>query len=307
MADVRPGPKERCVNRPIPMSPPTRRAFTLLEILVVIVIIGILSTLLIIGIKVLATSAKRQQTQGQFQQLRSLYAEYNAQALLRFSPVVMPCPQNVAIELNSGPGPANDASVGNRYGAAVWYTRDLMSNLRKLASGTSALNKMADTAKMSFPASYNAVFPTPYVPASWSTTATYQPLTSASYGRVYVNDASGNQVYYECVQALPAASSLSPSVDRAHWLPAYPPTPATGTAENAVPVLLDGWGNPIIFVPGGTLGNPTTATTGQMFTGSGTAATATNGVASPDGRPFFASAGPDGDFSKGDDNLYAFE
>jgi hypothetical protein len=25
------------------------------------------------------------------------------------------------------------------------------------------------------------------------------------------------------------------------------------------------------------------------------------------GRPFFASAGPDGDFAKGDDNIYSFE
>jgi hypothetical protein len=30
-------------------------------------------------------------------------------------------------------------------------------------------------------------------------------------------------------------------------------------------------------------------------------------IHSPDGRPFFASAGPDGDFSNGDDNLYSFE
>ena len=30
-------------------------------------------------------------------------------------------------------------------------------------------------------------------------------------------------------------------------------------------------------------------------------------IRSPDNRPFFASAGPDGDFSKGDDNLYSFE
>ena len=30
-------------------------------------------------------------------------------------------------------------------------------------------------------------------------------------------------------------------------------------------------------------------------------------IAAPNNRPFFASAGPDGDFSKGDDNIYSFE
>ena len=30
-------------------------------------------------------------------------------------------------------------------------------------------------------------------------------------------------------------------------------------------------------------------------------------VVSRTGRPFFASAGPDGDFSTGDDNVYSFE
>ena len=30
-------------------------------------------------------------------------------------------------------------------------------------------------------------------------------------------------------------------------------------------------------------------------------------IRSPDNRPFWASAGPDGDFRTGDDNMYSFE
>ncbi len=66
----------------------------------------------------------------------------------------------------------------------------------------------------------------------------------------------------------------------------------TPTLSNG-PVLLDGWGNPIIWVPGAGV---------KVNVG----ATATV-IKAPDGRPFFASAGPDGDFSKGDDNVYSFQ
>ena len=65
-------------------------------------------------------------------------------------------------------------------------------------------------------------------------------------------------------------------------------TPAEG------PVVLDGWYNPIIFVPAGGL-------TGV------TRASAVTTVTSPDGKAFFASAGPDGKFAAGDDNLYSFD
>lgn len=62
---------------------------------------------------------------------------------------------------------------------------------------------------------------------------------------------------------------------------------ATGT-----PRLLDGWGTDIRYSP----------PAGFSVTVGGTSQT----QKSPDGRPFFASAGPDGDMSKGDDNLYSF-
>ena len=76
----------------------------------------------------------------------------------------------------------------------------------------------------------------------------------------------------------------------------------------AGPVLLDGWGNPIIYVPaGGIVVNVTT--------GNGVAQLVT--ITSRDNRPFFASAGPDGDFGAtnspaaeptgGDDDIYSRE
>ena len=71
-------------------------------------------------------------------------------------------------------------------------------------------------------------------------------------------------------------------------------------------LVLDAWGNPILFVPAGGLFG---VTAGDVYHDNIVPAPgAHNGpIKSPDNRPFWASAGPDGDFSKGDDNMYSFE
>lgn len=119
-----------------------------------------------------------------------------------------------------------------------------------------------------------------------------------------------------CVIAAGSLQSAStpPTSDNTNWrLDNSPPTP----------ILMDSWGNPILFVPGTGLrvrklnGKETLSNLGPDV------ADQTDIIVSPEGkverapgvapklispgRPFFASAGPDGDFSKGDDNLYSFE
>lgn len=77
----------------------------------------------------------------------------------------------------------------------------------------------------------------------------------------------------------------------------------------AGPIFLDGWGRPILFAPGRT----STASGADRWGASGlrfTNGEANRGISSfqpPNGRGLFISAGPDGDFSTGDDNLYSFE
>jgi prepilin-type N-terminal cleavage/methylation domain-containing protein len=66
-----------------------------------------------------------------------------------------------------------------------------------------------------------------------------------------------------------------------------------GSAIQA-PAFADGWRNPILFCPAGGIRV-------NLSTGSAPLV-----VTAPDHRPFWASAGPDGDFSKGDDNVYSF-
>jgi len=102
---------------------------------------------------------------------------------------------------------------------------------------------------------------------------------------------------------------------------------ANGTS---LPILKDAWGNPIIFVPAtglrvllkngrsrfGWEENPrvdypeqrfiVTSPEGEVIN-NGTTNTGVSPQVVRPGRPFFASAGPDGDFSTGDDNVYSFE
>jgi type II secretory pathway pseudopilin PulG len=84
-----------------------------------------------------------------------------------------------------------------------------------------------------------------------------------------------------------------------------------GTVQ--VTFLLDSWGNVILFVPSGGLvnvrfGGQTSTVTGQSAVGTTqTLGGASIRITSPDSRPFFVSAGPDGDVSLGDDNVYSFQ
>ncbi len=111
-------------------------------------------------------------------------------------------------------------------------------------------------------------------------------------------------------------------------------TIVTATRAPAPAIPLDPWGNPIIYVNGTGL-SVVTAFAGGVpyakgrYVSSGTSIyaciQANNGsppvtdtnywtpvpsgpaIRSADGRPFFASAGADGDFLAADDNLYSYE
>jgi prepilin-type N-terminal cleavage/methylation domain-containing protein len=76
-------------------------------------------------------------------------------------------------------------------------------------------------------------------------------------------------------------------------------------------VPTDAWNNPIIFVPkdgltGVTLPQWDPLSNSYIRVPFNINGTSVN-VTAPDGRPFFASAGPDGNFTTGEDNVYSFE
>lgn len=73
------------------------------------------------------------------------------------------------------------------------------------------------------------------------------------------------------------------------------------------PLVVDSWDNPIIFVPAGGLDQVNVAGTTVRITSRGAIGAGTLTAPTAGARPFFASAGPDGSFASGDDNLYSFE
>ena len=95
-------------------------------------------------------------------------------------------------------------------------------------------------------------------------------------------------------------------------MPDDPATPIADFDESKTPLVLDGWGNPIIFVPkAGLDGVLFEAHGAEVHTVTSQGPLEPSAVTPrpliPGARPFWASAGPDGDFAKGDDNVYSYE
>jgi len=82
--------------------------------------------------------------------------------------------------------------------------------------------------------------------------------------------------------------------------------PDLGQPARTEPILADAWENPLLFVPSGGLKDVTLESTGGTG-GTKHVITSSGQAVSPANRAFWASAGPDGNFITGDDNLYSFQ
>jgi hypothetical protein len=203
--------------------------------------------------------------------------------------------------------PGDVSSTGSyRTGPAVQYTRYFMAQLMSVPSNATAIGKLPAGSLMTFV----GVNPAPPAWAYTQAYSVYQGATDVT-GNVYVR----TQVYMDPLgtgtilqdgqqnSATPAAATFTTNAppNYYYWMPALvvpsPPAPLP------TPVVLDAWGNPIIFVMGGVLGAPAGSASGMLTAGGQTGVQ----IHSPDFHPFFASAGPDGNFANGDDNLYSFE
>ena len=108
-----------------------------------------------------------------------------------------------------------------------------------------------------------------------------------------------------CQNVLSKVLLLSPENATAYGkLPAKALVAGSSTTSQPA-ALADGWGNPIIFVPSSGLSGVKIGS----FSSNGATSASSNTVTitAPDNRPFWASPGPDGDFSTGDDNVYSFQ
>lgn len=346
-------------------------AFTMIELMVVIAIIGALATLLVIGIRYISGSTKSGAAKADLASIGGMFAEFNASGGMTRYPTSWPWRGQPLMVVNPSGNPWNGYDldfwkVPMRTGTGAtpppWVDSLDAPSIALIPENAVARNasravlstQLAMRFILSVPANKTAAGKLPadrvMVP-EWMTGKLPDPGkdgvsgTGDDEGLKDIVYCEGNGVRYggytfRCKQTNVAALGTVPQI---------PPTSSDPYWEqdpNVPPLLLDAWGNPIIFVPAtglinvrgnlsGGAGSPTTVTAIFKNQPPGGTQNAFPSVALPnvttlvpilspegangpnynsvatggrvDGRPFFASGGPDGNLSTGDDNLYSFE
>ena len=248
-----------------------RRAFTLIELLVVIGIILVLMSIAVVGFRHVQYTGATRETIADLQICRDLLQEYQNTAEL----------QNI-----EGPGPAQSTNMQPPAptqlpifvdpGTGPEKKAALNSNGTDLGSANST--DMGDKANPQG-ARYTA-------PAIVKTRAVMYLLLRDPKNRALIANVPPKRLM----------EGMQPNGQAA-------PNDASAT------MLLDGWSNPIIFVPAGGLhikGKKAGTDVDFVVRSTGVYLAQRLPPVSPSDRPFFASAGQDGDFTTGDDNVYSF-
>ena len=293
-----------------PVQHARRRGFTLIELLVVIGIIMILVGLLVAGYRHLNRAAANRETTAELHVLRGMLQDYEnkvgfagIEALgTQANDSAAPLPGNFPVYID----PFAIVPPGNK---GQWPIIRLPSNPPS--------PNIADTTDLSA----NGVPAQPKPNDLTDTGGTDSDMGDKSGGgpRYGSGAVIRTQDVMYLLMKIPAnrttAMSIQPKRIR-EVSGGAPPSIDQG------PILLDGWGNPIIFVPRGGIhvymknpANPSgrpnvylVRTTGTFLLTPNNATTISKDPPmTGNERPFWASAGQDGDFTQGEDNVYSFQ
>ena len=278
-----------------------RRGFTLIEILITIGIIMVLIGIAAYGLSRVSMTSKINATRVTLGNLKSMVAELDAAAGLK------------------GRQPAQWA-----------WTADGMRQTVPTPPAGQTINVWLDADPSTVTTPPGTTPPEPLLVPAGPVTSEF----SANGGIRYKSDAVVNtQLIMQQLLSVPRNKEALSQIPAEQRMETLPGGFAHGANEGitfgtdrkpTTPIVLDAWQNPIIFVPGsGLCGNDNTTADDAMWIGgertnpvpadlkfvkvqqSGT--NTVPPIQAPDRRPFWASAGPDGDFRTADDNLYSFE
>ena len=246
-----------------------RGAFTMIEILIVIGVLAVLSTIVLLGMRHITGQSKEQQTRVSMQNLRNMLAEYNARTRMK-------APRE-------------------------WYAWDQSQSIQFVKTDTSPFNSPDPNVN---PACdfWRVPYRAPLQPPPPNGNGVALPIAAPGSVEKGQTDRAGRAVQNTALASLvlvgiPENRTALQSFNDKLMQPETDDT-ATLADEREARIPLDAWSNPILLVPGSGLSNVTVG--GQVMTQA-------NPIRAQDNQPFWASAGPDGDFQKGDDNIYSFE
>ena len=246
----------------------------MLELLVVIGVILILISMMFIGLKYVSNQGRTKDTKQAMEIARSLMANYENATQLRAPPT----------------GVYNSPSGFVPPYSGATFTGTFWTYQFPLQQGTVTTN---------YQSTYNVI------------------VGDTGQG---LADAGDNSLVERTMIAMQLFMSIPDNAALVNNLPQgkkvmvtfSPTTLVSGATNVTVPILLDGWGNPIYIVPSGGVANVlfnseplTPSPTWHVVSSSGAHLSPYTQNASD--RPFFMSGGPDDDVSRGDDNLYSFE
>ena len=293
-----------------------RRAFTLIEILVVMSIILVLIGLFLAGYKSWIDSADRSTTLARLEALNAMLTELDSSGHNQFlTQWFIPADLNAA---TPGAFALDAAQFGNVTADGASETITTSSGLQTInCSRSNALAYMTFAAG-TYPINEYPEFTSFHNAVDWflPQPSSYKPSNSLNEGLYYgiMTRLAILPNAAKTLAGMPSTSMAYIAMINGKYNADYPSSSNNISLINLnpPPVLLDGWGNPILFCPGSGLANVnnTMETVGGMcdvyVNFKNNSAVGPTTVSAPDGRPFFVSAGPDGDFAKGDDNIYSF-
>ena len=291
-----------------------RRAFTLIELLVVIGIIMVLVALLVAGFRHLNATAARRETLAELHVLRGMTQDYENKASF------------TGIEANAPQVPDPSAPYPNPTQAPFPVYVD---PLTVVAPGSTLqwpivrlpanppLPEIADTTTLT---GAGAAQPPNDLADALGALSDMGDKSGAGSPRYTCGAVMRTWNVMYVLMRIPANRTVVQSIPSKRLLEATPGQTPFPISQGAV--LLDGWGNPIIFVPRGGIHvyskNPTNPggppnvylvrSTGTfLLTPNGATTISKDPPMNGQERPFWASAGQDGDFTQGDDNVYSFQ